>query len=59
MIDNYEIMMKEYGWTYWTLQSLPIPVYIMLVEAMGRRYDRELKAHKEAMRKSKRKKGKR
>ena len=57
MIDNYEVLLKEYGWTFWDLQCVPIPVYIMLVESMGRRYERELKAQKEASKKAKSKKG--
>ena len=56
-IDNYEIVFKTYGWTYWDLMCVPIPVFINTLGALNRRLKREEKQLKDSQKKGKIKHG--
>jgi hypothetical protein len=55
ILGLYEIAFSEYGWSFWDLQTMPIPSFFDTIEALKRRKEEELKAHKKAMKKGKRK----
>jgi len=55
VISNYEMVFKEYSWTYQELMCTPMGAYFDTINAMVRRFEREIKAHKDAMKKVKRK----
>ena len=55
LIDLYELTFSEYSWSYWDLMVMPIPSFFDTVEALKRRKEAEIKAHKDAMKKNKRK----
>lgn len=54
-IGLYEQMFVTYGWTYWDIMCLPIPVFVTTLEALRLRLEREEKAQKDALKKSKNK----
>ncbi len=46
LISTYEVVMEQYGWTYWELMSTPIPVFVEITEAMIRRFKKQEKGIK-------------
>jgi len=55
LISVYELAFSEYGWSYWDLMVTPIPSFFDTIEALKRRKEAELKAHKDASKKGKKK----
>ena len=55
LISLYELAFSEYSWSYWDLMLMPMPSFFDTIEALKRRKEEELKAHKDAAKKSKRK----
>jgi len=46
IIDIYEIMFSEYGWSYQEIMNIPIPSFLETIEALKRRKEKEAKAMK-------------
>lgn len=46
IIDIYEIMFHEYGWSYEEIMNIPIPSFLETIEALKRRKEKEVKASK-------------
>ncbi len=49
VIDLFEILFSEYGWSYDEVMSIPIPAFIETVGALKRRKENELKISRNAM----------
>jgi len=55
LISLYELAFSEYSWSYWDLMLMPMPSFFDTIEALKMRKEAELKANKDAQKKSKRK----
>ena len=55
IIGLYEKLYNFYGWNYWDLMCLPIPVLVTTLEALQKRLEEENKAREKALKDSKNK----
>ena len=55
IIDLYEVLFFEYGWSYSDLLEMPIPAFLATIEALKRRKLKEKEAYENARKKGKKK----